>query len=80
MFVRSLPGISLSMEFVSVDSVTLCKENYHRKLQWRAVAGWYHWREIRADAPRIRMSLQNCRVYIPTSHESPQHEHCLARS
>jgi hypothetical protein len=58
MFVRSFHGIFLSMEFVFIDAATLCPENYQRKLQWRAVAGWYQRCEIRTVNPRSKKNLQ----------------------
>jgi len=46
------------MEFVFVETATSCPQNYHTKLQWRAVAGCYQCCEIRTVSPRTRNSLQ----------------------
>jgi len=48
-FLVCLSGHSryLSMEFVSVDTAKFCPWNFQRKVQWRAVAGFYQRCEIK---------------------------------
>jgi hypothetical protein len=56
--VRSFSAIWLSMEFVFVHTVTLCPENYHRKLRRRDVGGCHKCCEIGTVNPTSRKSLQ----------------------
>jgi len=65
MFARSFLGMFVSMEFVSVDTVILCPENYQRKVQWRPVADCCQCCEIRTVNPRCKKNLKDCTVYIP---------------
>jgi hypothetical protein len=58
----SFPVICLSVEFVFVDTTTLCPDNWQRKTQSRAVISCYQCCEMRTVNPISGESLQNYSV------------------
>jgi len=72
MFDRSFPSICLSMEFVLIDTTTLCPENYQRNLQWTVVADCYQRCEFRAvnlRSTKVELNLSVCFFNWAPRHE-----------